>query len=161
MNEFGLSIGSNIGDKKASVRCAIEGLRGLSKIQLAAVSSLFRTTPWGKTDQEWFVNACVIGSTELAPDGLLRCCQQLEKQQGRTRKIRWGPRTIDIDILFFGDLTMKTFELTLPHPELFNRAFVLVPLASIAGLDRVIGGRSLEQAMAALRRFDGDVVCMD
>ena len=111
-------------------RCARS--RASGGIELAAVSRFYRTAPWGKIDQDWFVNACALGRTRLEPEALLERIKALEVELGRAPAERWGPRVIDIDLIAYGDVTLKTERLTLPHPELFNRAFVLVPLAEIA-----------------------------
>ncbi len=122
-----LALGGNVGDKVASLRRALGALASEGEIELAAVSRFYRTAPWGKTDQDWFVNACALGRTRLEPEALLDRVKALEVELGRAPAERWGPRVIDIDLIAYGDVTLKTERLTLPHPELFNRAFVLVP----------------------------------
>ena len=115
------------------------------------VSRLYRTAPWGKTDQDWFVNACALGLTRLAPEALLERMKALEVDLGRVSTERWGPRVIDIDLIAYDDVSLKSERLTLPHPELFNRAFVLVPLAEIAP-DLVIAGVGWATRRAARAR---------
>lgn len=154
------SLGSNIGDKRANLRAALARLGFAANIDIEAVSHFYRTAPWGKEDQDWFLNACAIGWTSLSPRELLRLCKAIEIQMGRVPDIRWGPRVIDIDILFFGNREISTRELTLPHPEMFNRAFVLVPLAEIAP-EYQIAGRFIREAVEHLPRRDGDVVRTD
>ena len=134
-----LALGGNVGDKALSLRRALRAIASEPGIELTAVSRLYRTAPWGKTDQDWFVNACALGLTRLPPEALLERIKALEIELGRVSTERWGPRVIDIDLIAYGDISLKTERLTLPHPELFNRAFVLVPLAEIAP-DLVIAG---------------------
>ena len=121
-----LALGGNVGDKAASLRRALHALASEPGIELTAVSRFYRTAPWGKTDQDWFVNACALARTRLEPEALLDRVKALEVELGRAPAERWGPRVIDIDLIAYGDVTLKTERLTLPHPELFNRAFVLV-----------------------------------
>src|SRR5690606_4521546 len=116
-----------------------------------ARSSDYRTPPWGREDQPPFVNACIAVETELVPRDLLARAMAVERQFGRERTStsRWGPRTIDIDIIAYDDLAFDEPGLTLPHPRLFERAFVLVPLAEIRP-DAVIAGRAVRDALATL-----------
>jgi dihydropteroate synthase len=134
-----LALGGNVGDKAKSLRRALRAIAGEPAIELTAVSRLYRTAPWGKTDQDWFVNACALGRTSLKPEALLERVKRLEVELGREPTERWGPRIIDIDLIAYDDVTLKTERLTLPHPELFSRAFVIMPLAEIAP-DLVIAG---------------------
>lgn len=156
MAEFGLSLGSNIGDKAGNLKRAIDRLAVDPDISVDAVSPFHRTAPWGLTDQDWFVNACIIGRTELPPLALLDRCQRIEAEQGRVRIVRWGPRIIDVDILYYGDLVLDSPTLTLPHPRLFARAFVLRPLAVIAP-GRVINGLRVSDALAALPHAEAGI----
>jgi dihydropteroate synthase len=144
-----LALGGNVGDKVASLRRALRAIAAEPGIELAAVSRLYRTAPWGKTDQDWFVNACALGRTSLMPEALLERVKSLEVELGRAPTERWGPRVIDIDLIAYDDLALKTEQLTLPHPELFNRPFVLAPLAEIAP-DLVIAGVRVGAAAARL-----------
>ena len=143
-----LALGGNVGDKALNLRRAFRAIASQPGIELTAVSRLYRTPPWGKTDQDWFVNACALGSTSLKPEALLERMKALEIELGRKPAERWGPRVIDIDIIAYDDLALKTERLTLPHPELFNRAFVLAPLADIAP-DLVISGVRVGDARGA------------
>lgn len=127
-----LSLGSNIGDKKAYLEAALERLNQLPQTSLAAVSSFYETAAWGKTDQDNFLNICCQLKTELAAQQLLIECQQIEKNLNRVRYEHWGPRTIDIDILLYGSEHIATESLKVPHPYMTERAFVLVPLSEIA-----------------------------
>lgn len=154
--EFGISLGSNLGNKRQAIEAALRLLRDDPDISITAVSPLYRTAPWGRTDQDWFVNACALGETGLEPLELLSRCQAVESELGRARQVKWGPRHIDVDILFYGERALVSERLTLPHPEMFNRAFVLVPLSDIAG-ERVIAGRRVKDALRGLRRTPADV----
>jgi 2-amino-4-hydroxy-6-hydroxymethyldihydropteridine diphosphokinase len=155
-----LALGGNVGDKDLSLRRALRAIAGEPGIELTAVSRLYRTAPWGKTDQDWFVNACALGLTRLAPEALLERIKALEVELGRAPAVRWGPRVIDIDLIAYDDIAFKTERLTLPHPELFNRAFVLVPLAEIAA-DLVIAGVKVSDAAAALRAQAAEITLLD
>jgi 2-amino-4-hydroxy-6-hydroxymethyldihydropteridine diphosphokinase len=107
-------------------------MHALSKYgSLVARSSFYRTAPWGILDQDNFINAVVALETKLAPLELLHALQRTERELGRVQTYRWGPRVIDLDILAYDDLVLETAELTLPHPHLFERAFVLAPLSEI------------------------------
>jgi len=144
------SFGGNVGDSAATVRQALMAIGEAPDVELVAASRLYQTPPWGKTDQAPFVNACAIALTRLAPEALLDRMKQLETALGRVPTERWGPRVIDIDILAYDDVVLSTDRLTLPHPELFNRAFVLVPLAEIAPDQTILGVRVADAAA----RFD-------
>ncbi|CAH1658423.1 2-amino-4-hydroxy-6-hydroxymethyldihydropteridinepyrophosphokinase [Hyphomicrobiales bacterium] len=132
MAEAYICLGSNLGDKRATIARALDVLAQVSGIAVTARSSDYRTPPWGKLDQDWFVNACARIDTALTPEALLAQCLAVERQLGRERRERWGPRVIDIDLLTYGDRVIATDSLTLPHPHLTQRAFVLVPLCEIA-----------------------------
>jgi 2-amino-4-hydroxy-6-hydroxymethyldihydropteridine diphosphokinase len=151
MAEALLGLGGNLGDVRQTLDCAVELLCAESDIRLLARSSDYRTPPWGVEDQPAFVNLCLIVATDLLAHDLLHRAQAIETQLGRDRlrEQHWGPRPIDIDLLAYDDLVLKGPELTLPHPRLFERAFVLVPLAEIAP-DRMIAGRRIRDAMAEL-----------
>jgi dihydropteroate synthase len=155
-----LALGGNVGDKAGTLRRALRALGDEPGIELIAVSRLYRTAPWGKTDQDWFVNACALAWTDLAAEALLDRVKAIEVELGRKPGERWGPRLIDIDIIAYDDAVLTSGRLTLPHPELFNRAFVLVPLAEIAP-ERVIGGRRVSEAAASLGAEASDVVPLD
>ncbi len=125
-----IGIGSNVGDRKANCRKAIKLLGRAGTV--TAVSSLYYTEPVGYRDQEDFINAAASVQTEQSPEGLLEICQGIEEEMGRKRTIRWGPRTIDLDILLFGNKIVNEQDLVIPHPLMATRKFVLVPLAEIA-----------------------------
>jgi 2-amino-4-hydroxy-6-hydroxymethyldihydropteridine diphosphokinase len=150
MIEATLGLGSNLGDKRANIASAIERLeRGGVAVQ--ARSHDYRTDPWGPVAQDWYINACLRVRTDLAPEALLALCQQVEKDLGRVREIRYGPRVIDIDILTYDDVEQDDPALTLPHPRLLERAFVLVPLLDVAP-DLVVKGRRIDAALAEIGR---------
>lgn len=152
LTEAFIALGGNVGDVRATFEKAIVGLSTGDAVRLVARSSDYRTPPWGVTDQAPFVNAVIAVATQLAPRDLLAHTQHCERALGRdrARERRWGPRTIDIDILAYDDLVLADRDLVLPHPHLFERAFVLVPLAEIAG-DRQIAGVRVSDA---LKRVD-------
>lgn len=146
-----LAFGGNLGDRRALVARAIAMLCDTPGIRLLARSSDYKTAPWGKTDQPAFINACIAVETALAPRALLARAQEIEQALGRDRTVetRWGPRNADIDIIAYAGVTMSAPELTLPHPRLFERAFVLIPLAEIAP-DLVVAGRRVGDAAAEI-----------
>jgi 2-amino-4-hydroxy-6-hydroxymethyldihydropteridine diphosphokinase len=151
MAEALLGLGGNLGDVRQTLDRAVGLLCARSDIRLQARSSDYRTPPWGVEDQPAFVNLCLIVATELPPHDLLHRAQAIETQLGRdrVREQRWGPRPIDIDLLAYDDLVLNEPELTLPHPHLFERAFVLAPLAELVP-DRIIAGRRIRDALAEL-----------
>ena len=128
-----VGLGSNLSDPAAQVRQAMAELNGLPESELLARSPLYRTAPLGPADQPDYVNAVVSLETRLSPRGLLEALQAIERAHGRQRDgTRWGPRTLDLDILLYGDERLREPGLQIPHPEMGNRAFVLVPLADVA-----------------------------
>jgi 2-amino-4-hydroxy-6-hydroxymethyldihydropteridine diphosphokinase len=126
-----LGLGSNLGEREAAIQAAVAALAAHG-LEPTRRSSLYLTQPVGGPPQGWFVNAVVAGQTDLGPQALLARCLEVERRAGRTREVRHGPRTIDLDILFYGDLVRSTAELTIPHARLAERRFVLVPLVEIA-----------------------------
>jgi 2-amino-4-hydroxy-6-hydroxymethyldihydropteridine diphosphokinase len=144
-----VALGGNLGDVRATFGSAIADICGLAQARLLARSSDYATPPWGEEQQPPFVNACIEIETALAPQALLTVLQAVERKFGRDRsqERRWGPRTLDLDLIAYDDLTLQTEALTLPHPRILERAFVLVPLAEIAP-ERKIGGRSVKAALA-------------
>jgi 2-amino-4-hydroxy-6-hydroxymethyldihydropteridine diphosphokinase len=125
-----IGLGSNLGDRKATLRTAVQRLKTLGRI--AGISRLYETEPVGYLEQPPFLNAVVTLETELAPGELLRAVLGIERDLGRKRSFPNAPRTLDLDLLLVDDLTLDTTALTLPHPRLHERAFVLVPLAELA-----------------------------
>lgn len=150
--EVGLSFGSNIGDKAGHIREAVARLEQEGVVTGLTLSTLYRTAPWGHVkDQDWFVNACAFGTTTLPPADLLARCKDIERRIGRTATIRWGPRVIDIDLLYYDDLALDSPGLTLPHKDMTRRAFVMLPLAEIRP-GRSIGGATVAEVAATLDR---------
>lgn len=146
-----IALGGNVGDVRATFKKAIAHICGMAQAALIARSSDYATPPWGDEDQTPFVNACVEIETDLDPHALLFVMQKVEQKFGRTRdkERRWGPRTLDLDIIAYDDVSMNKPDLVLPHPRLFERAFVLVPLAEIAP-DRVISGIRVRDGLASV-----------
>jgi len=149
MAEALVAFGGNLGNARDTIDEAIVRLCDGNAIRLLVRSSDYETPPWGVMDQPAFVNCVISVETALPPRELLRRAQIVEAALGRdrTRETHWGPRTIDIDLLTYADIVMDTPELTLPHPRLFERAFMLLPLSDL-GLDRVISGRRIRDALA-------------
>ena len=138
-----LSLGANLGDRKATIEAALQALeRGGGKV--VRRSSWYETAPVGKTDQPWFLNLVVEVETPLSADDLLARCQRVERNLGRVRTERWGPRTIDIDILLYDGLATTSSHLTIPHPRMTARRFVLLPLLEIAPDAALPDGRRLQ-----------------
>ncbi|HEY5585258.1 MAG TPA: 2-amino-4-hydroxy-6-hydroxymethyldihydropteridine diphosphokinase [Ruminiclostridium sp.] len=127
-----IGIGSNIEDRKKNLDRAIELLNLANDVEVTTVSSYINTAPVGYTDQPDFLNAAVEVKTTLAAKDLLEICKNIEKELKRERIIRWGPRTIDLDILLYGDLIQNEENLTIPHPRMHEREFVIKPLNEIA-----------------------------
>lgn len=154
MTEALLALGGNVGNSRAILDRAVALLCDDKEVRLTARSSDYLTPPWGFKYQPPFVNLCIAVETTLAPRALLDRAQAVERQLGRDRaqEKRNGPRTADIDILVYDGLVMTERDLTLPHPRLFERAFVLLPLAEIAA-DRVICGRRIGEAAAAIDAY--------
>ena len=126
-----LSMGANIGDRLKYLNQAICQLKLHSEIEITKISSIYETAPWGNLDQDDFYNIAIKLITNLTPHELLDVCQVVEDSLQRTRAIKWGPRTIDIDILLYGNLTINDKNLKIPHPHMKERAFVIIPLAEI------------------------------
>ncbi|MBN8982145.1 MAG: 2-amino-4-hydroxy-6-hydroxymethyldihydropteridine diphosphokinase [Rhizobiales bacterium] len=146
-----IALGGNVGDVRATFDKAVANICGMAQATLIARSSDYSTPPWGEEQQDRFINACIEIETNLDPHALLFTLHKIEKKFGRDRanEKRWGPRTLDLDIIAYDDAKLDKLELTLPHPRLFERAFVLVPLAEIAP-DRLIAGRTARAALTGL-----------
>ncbi len=130
MPEVYLALGANLGDREGNLREALKRIAVF--VEIKRVSSIYETQPWGVKEQPWFLNLVCAGTTLLSPVDLLRRVKKIENEMGRTEGIRFGPRPIDIDILFYDRVIELSPALTIPHPRLHERAFVLVPLAEIA-----------------------------
>src|SRR5690348_5273086 len=150
-----IALGGNVGDVRATFKKAIAHICGMAQGALLARSSDYATPPWGKKDQARFINACIEIETSLDPHALLFTLHKIEQKFGRDRakEQRWGPRSLDLDLIAYDDVKLDRPELTLPHPRLFERAFVLVPLAEIAP-DRLIAGRRVSEALAKVSTAD-------
>jgi 2-amino-4-hydroxy-6-hydroxymethyldihydropteridine diphosphokinase len=149
MAEALIALGGNLGDVRTAIERAIAMLCDGSSVRLTARSSDYATPPWGVLEQPRFVNACIAVDTSLAPHALLARMHAIERRLGRdhANEPHWGPRPIDLDLLAYDDTVLVEPDLILPHPHLFERAFVLVPLAEIAS-DRVIAGVRVRDALA-------------
>ena len=128
-NQVFLALGSNLNDPVAQIKQAVQSLRHI--LRTVKCAHLYQSKPLGPQDQPDFINTVISGYTDLSPNDLLFTIQKIETQQQRVKTRHWGPRTIDIDILFYGDMRMETAELTIPHKELFNRPFVTIPLLDL------------------------------
>ena len=144
-----IALGGNVGDVRATLATAIAEMCDGRAVRLLARSSDHRTPPWGVEDQPPFINCAIAVETSLAPHDLLRLAQQIEAAHGRDRaaETRWGPRTLDIDLIDHDGIELATPDLTLPHPRALQRAFVLMPLAEIVP-DRTIAGVRIAEALA-------------
>jgi len=149
MSRAWLALGGNVGDSRAILDRAVQLLSDGHDIRLLARSADYRTPPWGVTEQPPFVNLCIAVETTLTPRQLLARAHDVERALGRdrAREQRWGPRTADIDLIAYDDVSLDDGMLTLPHPRALERAFVIVPLAEIAP-DLVIAGRRVADAAA-------------
>lgn len=147
--EAALAFGGNLGDPVTAFAAALAALRDHPAVTLGRLSSVYRTAPWGKTDQPEFLNMAALIETTLSAQALLALCLDLERAGGRERRERWGPRTLDIDILTYGAEAIDQPGLQVPHPRIAERAFVLAPLAEILP-EREIGGRSVSTLLEAI-----------
>lgn len=151
MTRVYLAIGSNLASPLAQVDAALAALRQLPDSQLVAASAFYRTAPLGPANQPDYLNAAVALDTRLSAETLLDCTQRIELQQGRERKAeRWGPRTLDIDIMLFGEQNIATPRLTVPHYDMKNRGFMLWPLFEIAPKLRFPDGTALKEVLDQL-----------
>ena len=137
-----LALGSNLGDRLANLQGAVDGLAATDGITLVALSAVYETDPVGGPVQDDYLNAVVEVTTTLEPHDLLAVCGRLEQAAHRVRIERWGPRTLDVDVLLIDDLTIDTPDLEVPHPRMWERTFVLAPLRDVAPdlVDRPVGG---------------------
>jgi 2-amino-4-hydroxy-6-hydroxymethyldihydropteridine diphosphokinase len=149
-----LGLGGNIGDVEQAMGRALTRLDADADVTVAKVSPIYKTPPWGVEDQAWFLNCCVEITTQLSPEDLLVLCQTAEREGKRQRVQRWGPRTIDIDIVAFEGIEQTEQRLTIPHPRATERAFVIIPLADIAP-DLPLAGKPVRQWLLSI---DGEGV---
>lgn len=150
MNDVYLSIGTNIGDRKRNLQEAVRLLTETKGIEVVRVSSIYETAPVGYVDQDAFLNIAVYVKTTKSADEMLAACQSIEQELGRVRLIRWGPRSIDLDILLYNQENIESEHLIIPHARMYERAFVLVPLMEIVSTHSV----QLQKASEALTAFD-------
>lgn len=146
-----IGVGSNLGDRLANLVAAVEKLRGQAGVRVLRCSHLYETEPVGVADQPWFLNGVLEIETDLGPWELLSTLKRIERELGRQPGRRWGERLIDLDLLLYGDQPVAEKDLSVPHPEMWSRLFVLIPLAELAPRLRRPDGRSIEQAIADLR----------
>jgi len=153
----GFSLGCNMGDRQSALALAVTWLGLTPGLEITAVSGLYRTAPWGGVEQPNFYNLCVTGRSSLDAMALLRVCKDIETRLGRVPSVRWGQRAMDVDLLYLGTQEISNPVLTLPHPGIAQRAFVLVPLAEIAS-EQKISGLSVSDMLDRLPREADDVV---
>ncbi|HWJ76221.1 MAG TPA: 2-amino-4-hydroxy-6-hydroxymethyldihydropteridine diphosphokinase [Kaistia sp.] len=150
MAEAFLGLGSNLGDRHALLQAAVDALAAADGVTVLAASPIYETPPWGPVPQGPYLNACIAVETSLPARALLDLGLAIEREHGRERAIRWGPRTLDIDLLAYGDVAIDEPGLAVPHPRMSERAFVLVPLADIAPR-LVISGKPIGTWLAMLQ----------
>jgi len=156
MHHVYLGLGSNLGNRKCNLEEAIRQISEFATIN--KISSIYETEPWGLKDQPKFLNLVIFVESTLGPNELLLHLKKIEQQMGRKKSVRFGPRLIDVDILFYDDYMMNTPELTIPHPHLTERAFVLVPLAEIA--PKLVHSQNHKTIKALLQEVDSSSVSL-
>lgn len=150
-----IGLGSNLGSRQEHLSAAVRLLGDHPDIRVEAGSPVYETDPVGYLEQPAFLNMVVRVGTRLEPHALLAYLLHVEQELGRKREIRWGPRTIDMDILLYGDSVLDTPELTVPHPRMLERAFVLIPLQDVYHGDTLPGAASLTERLAILEGKEG------
>lgn len=150
-----LGLGSNQGDRLALLQTAVDGLHADGRTRVDGVSSVYETDPVGGPEQGAFLNLAVRVATTRSPRGLLKVCKRVEAAGGRVRAERWGPRTIDVDVLLYGDAVVARRDLVVPHPRLIERPFALIPLIEVAPGQTLPDGRRLTSVLAGLAPIDG------
>lgn len=153
MNNVYLSIGTNIGEREQNLKLAVKMLQNSPDVDVKSVSSIYETAPVGYIDQPSFLNIAVHIETHHSAFKMLEICQSIENELGRVREIRWGPRIIDLDILLFNHDNIEVENLIVPHPRMYERAFVLVPLLEIAAQPMT---EQLQMAKVSLNSMDLD-----
>ena len=144
-----VSLGGNLGDVRAAFRHALDRLAAEPGVEIVAQSDVYQTAPWGVTDQPAFLNMVAVLAVTVSARELLDVCLATEREQGRIRDLRWGPRTLDLDVLTYGEASITEPGLEVPHPRLAERAFVLVPFAEIAP-DLKIGAHGVAEWLARI-----------
>ena len=157
MSKAYLGLGTNIGDRLNYLNQACILLNSYDDITITNKSSIYETKAWGYTEQNDFLNMCIEIKTRLNPQNLLKICNEVEQKLNRERIIRWGPRTIDIDILFFNDIILHEENLDIPHPRITERAFVLIPLMDI-NPNLNVKNKSIKEHLKALTKEERDEV---
>lgn len=143
-----LGLGSNVGDSRQTLRWAVRRVKGLPGTRVVACSALYRTAPVGRPDQDDFLNQVIEIETSLSPRALLVAVLEVEREGGRVRRERWGPRTLDIDVVWYDSVTVSEPDLEIPHPRLEERRFVLEPLSELAPDLLLPSGRTIGEALA-------------
>lgn len=161
MNDVYLSIGTNIGDRKRNLQEAVKMLVQTDGVAVKKISSIYETAPVGYVDQDSFLNICVYLQTDKNAEDMLLCCQEIENELGRVRLIRWGPRIIDLDILLYNEVNMETEHLTIPHPRMYERAFVLIPLMEVVQTMTPQLEKAKEEYLAIDREKEGVQIWME
>lgn len=152
-HEACIALGSNLGDRQAYLDGAVEKLRGLERVRGVRVSQFIETEPYGGVEQGDFLNGALVLETLLTPKELLRELNRIEAEAGRERTVHWGPRTLDLDILFYDDFVTEDPELLLPHPDMANRSFVLDPLSELCPYKRhPVTGKTILEMREELKR---------
>lgn len=148
-----LGLGTNVGDRHQNLKQAIHSLQNKPGVEISELSPVYETAPWGITEQPDFLNMVVMGHTSLEPVPLLHHIKEIEREMGRKEAVRWGPRLIDIDILFYGDELVETEEVEIPHPRFEDRVFVLAPMADLApNWQDPRSGKTMRQLLEATGR---------
>lgn len=151
MEKVFIALGSNLGDRAVNCRKAVNLLSSTGEVKVVKESRLYETEPWGVLEQDTFINAVIEVATDLSPRELLGLLKSVELRMGRKETVRWGPRIIDLDILFYGDHIINEAGLKVPHPGVHERAFVLVPLSEIApGFIHPVSKRSVAELAAGV-----------
>ena len=149
MTPFAISIGANLGDRIGALQGAVDALVAAESVRVTGVSAVFETDPVGGPSQPDYLNAVVVGETDLRPHELLDLAHRIEQQWDRTREVRWGARTLDIDIVMMGEASVSDATLQIPHPRVAERAFVLVPLSDVDP-QAMIGGQRVADLVSRL-----------
>ena len=144
-----LGLGGNLDDPRQSMATALQAIDADARTNVVVVSSIYRTPPWGKTDQPDFLNCAAEISTQRSPRDLLDLCLETERSLKRVRRERWGPRIVDLDVLIYGTVDINESGLIIPHPRMTDRAFVMVPLAEIAP-EIIVSGIAVRERASAL-----------
>ncbi|PKM77536.1 MAG: 2-amino-4-hydroxy-6-hydroxymethyldihydropteridine diphosphokinase [Firmicutes bacterium HGW-Firmicutes-15] len=152
-----IGLGSNLGNKSKNIQNALDFIANIEGVSVKKLSSLYLTAPWGKTDQDDFINQVIEIETDLSALSLLYRLQDIEIKLGRQRDVKWGPRIIDLDVLLYGEETIHLEELEVPHPYLLERLFVLIPLAEIDSELEFPDGTKIREVLSRARaRLEGN-----